>query len=446
MKTTVLPGIRGAFASAVATVLLSATTLMAQAIPPDPGCSVGQAWTEQKSPWSDGLGDLNVAYGDTNVTYWEQWLNSGSPGAASSATIHGQFPLSRYMAVGIYDANEDELYSIHDSNIVPDSGTNNPFVSAGSQGTYTITIAYSNAPPNPAANTLYAGSGVTEVKVIYRVGYPNTSGNLTGGATNPVLPTITVFGAVMTTCAARPVITPTTSTVWGRLDQSNFAGVKPSQGKPSGLSASPTWQIVTSASGGDATGDNADADTDYMSAYLSRDYLTEFSPLLVVRFMAPTFPNTQNGVPVYTTGEQVRYWSLCTNEPLTTAVARCVTDAQAATQNGYATFVISDPAYQPSASVLAQWGATWLAWGALQYSTDILYNENYAQVTSDPGGAFYYNMLMYRQTLASSSFKQSIASVSTLPAARQQASMGAYYPTAGYCSAAAFQLYGTGCF
>ena len=70
-------------------------------------------------------------------------------------------------------------------------------------------------------------------------------------------------------------------------------------------------------------------------------------------------------------------------------------DDQAATQNGYATIVISDPSNEPSASVLSQWGATWLAWGALEYSTDFLYNMNYQPLTSAEG-AFYYNVLIYR--------------------------------------------------
>ena len=438
---TLWPGIRAPFVRALAILSLCATHSMAQqGIAPDPGCSTGQAWTEQNSPLSDGLGVLNLNYGDANVTYWEQWVNAGPPGAISNITIHGQFPLSRYMALSLYDSNDDVLANIHDSNIVPDAGTNNPFVSAGSQGTYTITISYLNAPPNPAANTLYTG-GQTQVKVVYRVTYPNSAGTLTGGTTNPALPTITVFGGAMPTCAPRPIVSPATNTVWGRLSVGNFAGVKPAQGQPPTVTSTPTWQISTSL-----PGLNANADNSYMTAYLSRNYLTSFAPLLVVKFMAPTFPNTQNGVPVYTTGEQVRYWSLCTNDPLTTAVARCLTDAQSATQGGYATFVISDPAYQPSASVLAQWGATWLPWGALEYSTDFLYNENYQQITSDPGGAFYYNVLIYRQTLPSSSFTQSIASVSSMPTPRQQSAMGAYWPSSGYCSAAAFQLYGSGCF
>ena len=181
-----------------------------------------------------------------------------------------------------------------------------------------------------------------------------------------------------------------------------------------------------------------------MSTFLSRDFLTSATPLLVVKFFAPTFPDTQNGVPPYTAGEQVRYWSLCTNEPLTTAVSRCVPDDRAATQNGYTTIVISDPSNQPSASVLSQWGATWLAWGAMEYSTDFLYNMNYQPLASTDG-AFYYSVLIYRQTLASSSFTQSMANVSKLPPSQRKAAMGAYWPVSGYCTAAQFQSAGAGC-
>src|SRR5580658_4413603 len=183
MKIKFLTGFRAPFLTALGMLLLSAGSSVAQ-VGPDPGCTVGQAWTNQGSVLSDSLGVLNLAYPDVNTTYWEQWINDGPAGAASSALIQGQFPLSRYMSLEIYDGNNDVLYSIHDSNIVPDAGTNNPFVSAGSQGTYTVTIVYGNAPASPAANTLYTG-GETEVKVIYRVTYPNTSGTLTGGTTSP---------------------------------------------------------------------------------------------------------------------------------------------------------------------------------------------------------------------------------------------------------------------
>ncbi len=433
METMVPAVFRARF---VAAVLLTAASSMAQVIAPDPGCTVSDAWTEQKNPWTDTVGVTNTTYPDANVTYWIRWLSEGPPGAQSPATIHGQFPASRYMSFSLYDSSDDELDSIHDTNIAPDPGQNNPFQTAGPQGTYTITIVYGTAPAMPAANTLYTGDQ-TVVKVYYRVYYPDSSGNLTGGTSDPVLPTISVFGGAMPTCAPRPIVSPITNTVWGRLDQTDFTGVKPAQG-PTGVFSSPIWKITS------GTGNNANADNTYMGTYLSRDFLTATTPLLVVKFKAPTFPNTQNGVPPYTSGEQVRYWSLCTDEPLASAVARCVPDGQAATLNGYATFVISDPSNQPSASVLSQWGATWIAWGALEYSTDFLYNENYQPFTS-ADGAFYYNVLLYRQTLASSSFQQSMANISKLPTILQKAAMGAYWPVSGYCSIAQFQSAGAGC-
>jgi|SRR5579872_1503059 len=433
MKMLLLAVIRARF---VAAVLLAAGSSMAQTLGPDPGCTVSEAWSQQSNPWTDILGVHNTNYLDANVNYWIQWLNNGPTGAQSPATIHGQFPASRYMSLSLYDSNLDELASIHDANIAPDPGQNNPFQTAGPQGTYTITIVYGKAPANPAPNTLYTG-GQSQVKVLYRIYYPDSPGNQTGGTTNPVLPSITVFGGVMPTCALRPIINPITSTVWGRLDQSDFTGVKPPQGPRA--ASPPAWGLASGT-----VPHSPNVDNFYMSTVLSRDFLTAATPLLVVKFFAPTFPDTQNGVPPYTAGEQVRYWSLCSNEPLTTAVSRCVPDDQAATQNGYATFVISDPSNQPSASVLSQWGATWLAWGALEYPSDSLYNMNYQPLTS-ANGAFYYNVLIYRQTLASSSFLQSMAVISKLPPSQRQAAMGAYWPVSGYCGAAQFQSAGAGC-
>jgi hypothetical protein len=111
MKMMPLPVIRMSFAAAV---LLAAGSSIAQTLGPDPGCTVSEAWSQQSNPWTDTLGVHNTNYLDANVNYWIQWLNNGPTGAQSPATIHGQFPASRYMSLSLYDSNLDELASIHD--------------------------------------------------------------------------------------------------------------------------------------------------------------------------------------------------------------------------------------------------------------------------------------------------------------------------------------------
>jgi hypothetical protein len=111
--------------------------------------------------------------------------------------------------------------------------------------------------------------------------------------------------------------------------------------------------------------------------------------------------------------------------------------------NGLVTFVISDPSKQPSASVLSQWGASWLAWGALQPS-QYVYNAQ-EDVLTNANGVYYYNLVMYRQTLANPAFTSSIANVSQMPLAQQSAAMGSYWPQIGYCKLQAFQTLGPAC-
>ena len=89
--------------------------------------------------------------------------------------------------------------------------------------------------------------------------------------------------------------------------------------------------------------------------------------MVVVRIKAATFVNTQGGEPPYwsTTTRQVRFWSICSDEPQTTGVVRCAPDYQTPLRDGYATVVISDPSNRPSAKSWRSTLRTWIPWGAL---------------------------------------------------------------------------------
>jgi len=406
----------------------------------DPGCTTSQAWFGQENPASDGTNTRNIAYpeGDT-ATYWGT-LITGALG--STLTINGQFPAARYMAMQTYDSNHNVLSAINDQSINPDAGQNNPF-RAGSTtalGTYTLTVVFGSTPTTPAANTLYTGD-LTQVALVYRVYYPNSSSTLTGGTSKPTLPNLTQGGKLMSTCSPRPVL-PDSSTVNGHIQTYDFTGVAPTTPKPA---TSPPTMLLTVTNAN--TPYYPSADNNYMSAYLSRKYLAPpYNYNMVVMTMkAPTFSNTQAGDAPYlaTTSKQVRFWSVCEDDPLTTGVARCVADNQAPSLNGYVTFVFSDPSYKPSSSVLSQWGASWLGWGALT-SSDTVYDINGTPQTN-ASGVYYNGLILYRQTMANPSWKQSMYNVGQLSRTNWQTAMGAYWPTIGYCTAANFQTYGAGC-
>ena len=164
--------------------------------------------------------------------------------------------------------------------------------------------------------------------------------------------------------------------------------------------------------------------------------------MVVLRMKTPTVTDTQAGVPPYAPAN-MRYWSICENELMSTSVVRCVADNQAATLDGFATFVISDPSKRPSNAVLSRWGATWLPWGALA-PHDVIYSFWGAPLTSE-SGVFYYGMILYRQMLADPNFAQSIENIAKLPITQQREAMGDYWPQIGHCTAAAFEALGARC-
>lgn len=404
----------------------------------DDACQGYTAWTVQSNPRSDPTGYYNVAYPEMNATYWVTAL-SGAPG--STVSIKGRFPKARYMALQVYDDNRNVLGAINDVTINPDAGQNNPFRTGSDQGTYTVTLVFGRAPSAPPPNTLYT-AGLKRVSLFYRIYYSNNPDDLTGGTTNPVLPTITVGTSVYSSCPPRPILTPEDSTVWGRLDNGDWNGQPPDRLLP--VNNPPTWTIsVTNGN----TPFYPSADNSYMASTLSRAFLSApyAYDLVVIRFRAPTYPNTQAGEPPYlaSTTRQVRFWSVCQDDPITTGVMRCLPDNQVPLLNGYATVVLSDPSKRPPDSTLALYGATWMAWGALQPG-DRVY-DLFHMLKGNENGVYYQGTVLYRQTMANPTFAASIKNISQLPRDQWPAAMGEYFPVIGYCTSEAFTSQGTQC-
>jgi hypothetical protein len=411
-------------------------SVTALAPPVDPGCEGYQAWTNQSNPRSDVLGTNNSAYPEANATYWTTLVVGRS---GTTLTIRGRYPQARYMSLQTYDENRNVLDAINDVALNPDPGQNNPFRTGFAQGTYTAQLVFGRKPMSSVpANTLYTG-GLLAVGLVYRVYYSNNPDNLAGTSLDPILPELTIDGVPLSSCPPRPIVLPEDALVWGRLDNGDYMGTKPPiETIPSNP---PRWTLV------DTSGNTPyypSEDNSYMAAAISRDYL-QFPynyELVVMRFRTPTFPDTQAGVAPYAPA-QVRFWSVCQNEPLLTSVVRCSPDNAHVDRNGFATYVISDPSKRPPDDILNRWGARWIAWGALQ-PNDVMYDIENNALTSDDG-LFYYGLVLYRQTMADPGFTQSIENVSQLALNVQKTVMGAYWPTIGYCTRRTFQLSGAGC-
>jgi hypothetical protein len=331
------------------------------------------------------------------------------------------------------------LSTLVDQNIDPDAGQNNPFRGGNAQGTYTLRLVFGSAPSNPAPNTLYTAGSVS-VLVVYRVYYPDNPDDLTGATFNPVLPTVAVPGqGTLATCAPRPILSPEEATINGRVNDSDFVGTKPHFFNLA--TNPPIWLFQTTFP---FIPFIANRDNSYMYTAISRTYLRPpyTNNMVVIHMRTPTFPDTQAGAPPYAPAN-VRYWSICQNETLSYSVIRCVPDHSAINTNGMTTIVISDPSFRPSDAVLTKWGARWIPWGALLPDDFIL--DRSLNPVNNADGAFYYGIVMYRQTLAHPSFAQSIDNVANLPFWERRGAMGDYLPDIGYCSAVNFQALGANC-
>jgi hypothetical protein len=176
------------------------------------------------------------------------------------------------------------------------AGRVNPYRPGGgnAHGTYTVQLIFGRQPlQGPAPNTLYAGR-TQSIILLYRIYYSNNPDDMTGGTNNPVLPTVTAGGVTLATCTPRPIIGPQSATVWGRLEQNNFAGVAPAFTLPA---FNPPVRGLEATSG--STQFFPSQGNSYMAAILSRRYLSPpyRNDLVVMRMRAPTFTDTQNGMP-----------------------------------------------------------------------------------------------------------------------------------------------------
>jgi hypothetical protein len=326
--------------------------------------------------------------------------------------IRGDYPLARYFSFHIYDDRTLlPVGTIYDRQITAGLGSENPFrhaVKPGSGNAYTVYIAFAGKPRHPRANTIYVdpnGLGATAM-LIYRIYVPTDPSDPSGGVPYPAVSIQSSDGS--STYLSEPgcatVTPPGGSTIFAAFAASDYPTALPPQ-KVAGASAIPTW----TRSFGSRLGNQQNA---YLWTTISRQY----GPLVVIHARAPTFPNNRAGVPAF--GKyQLRYWSFCTYDAQGEAGYGCAADYRAAVRHGYLTYVVSDPGSRPT-NATAKYGVTWLPWGGDQYSAQIMERNML------PSPRFPHAAQRITQTGRTSNPKRV---------------MGAYYPTAVYCTTALFE-------
>lgn len=376
---------------------------------------------------------LNIAYPDDSAQYY---VGAYQLVPGTRVRIAGAFPHARYMSFNAYDPAQRPIAGITDTRIVPDPGSANPFAAGADRTTrdhrsYTVFLDPGARPGTPAPNTLYTGTGQDDSPnvtgtFIYRIYIPDRGTDDTGGVG---LPTVVVEPSTATAPPASPspcagVAKPTVA----GINEALAASSPPSDPPQQGGTNPPTWRkfvnlassIAINATGTPSPG-GADLDTlggsggflsNLDNAYVSTPTTRTHGKVLVTRFRAPTFPDTRAGA-ARMPGGQLRYWSMCQNDPPTQRFIACINDDRAVIGgDGFVTFVVSTPGARPVTATRAC-GVNWMPWG--------------------PNAK---GLLLYRNMLPEPAFAQSIQAAKVdhegetmgdfLPASTYYADAGAY--------------------
>lgn len=412
----------------------------------------------------------NVAFPDTHAAYW---YTSFQLAPGQRVVLHGRYGAERYFSLNSYISSGVPTDAIHDSQTVPDRGSQNPFLPGawrlgGFARNWTVTVTGDLPPPagQPRQpNTLYAGTiqgNVTQpVVLIYRVYVPDIGADLTGSAG---LPQPTLVNADNTTatgqvaCTALQVNTTFPAPSLMPLAQYNtltHLPAVPSLGIPGSPASAPatspaSWYAFTNSchltdpffqaagyplatpplsppcSNIPAPGQWSNIDNGYVYTYLDRDIgpAAGGNNIVVLHGKIPTTPRTYYRTPIFQGGTQLRYWSLCNAQGLvTTATTGCVYDQQVPVDaNGYFTVVISTPADRPP-NAIPLCGVAWISWDP----------------NGDGAGNPTKGLVILRNMLPDPSFAQAIQNIAPpgLPA-NVAATMGPYLPTVQYETPAQF--------
>jgi hypothetical protein len=372
---------------------------------------------------------VNVLFPDSSAQYWSAHYVA-VPG--TRIRIDGVYPYARYTSWNVYDPLLRPFAKRSDFELQPDPGSLNPFLPGADRTTpvgerhYTLFITF-DAADDPGPNTIFVDPSKHPNGVFtLRVYVPDQGRDVTGGVGLPQVtwePTSST-GPPPAASPCRNAEKPSSSTVTNAY--AALAG--PDSGPPYPGRNPPVWHkfVNLCQSGADLLLDNqagdrvpqtgqnpcsnfgsggflSNLDNAYVYSFISRG----FGPIVVFRGKAPTFAATYPDAPVMPSGEQLRYWSFCQNDPVDQRYVGCRRDDQVRVDSGgdY-TIVVSQPGDWPKPAQQRCRSVSWIPWGP---QTD--------------------GVMIYRHMLPDPGFAQAIQNVSY---GSEQAQMGAYYPAGRY--------------
>ena len=436
-------------------VTLSTSAAAAQGIP---ACS----WPLETT----GTGPTNVAYPDTDATYLPMPFDASR---WKKLIITGTYPEARFMSFITYDAKGAAVDSLVDVAINPDRHSKNPF-RRGRAGDghrrehtfgqkYTITISRDGKAAKSGNHLGVADSNPGWV--IYRIYIPDKGEDRQGGVDLPTVTLVAHDGSLhpLSPCPHDNFATAVQNLIAslqdnGFADAADFLAMKVAEGDDGG--AGPGGAVCAPDQVAFAIPQNTGGYfPNPANKYIAAPNLC-FQPnrIIVVRGKGAPFPDTYNGAPVWQPVEPfkkvaLRYWSMCNNaQEQPYPVVACQADwATKLDSQGFYTYVMSEDESGMKPPAPPDWlppDATWLPWGSMDVP----------------------NILLFRNMLPASSFRQSIQAAEAagctfdnepgtpvpykdIVDAGQCAHgvMGAYYPVAVYCDTALFIAHGwRGCF
>ncbi len=390
---------------------------------------------------TDGSGITNVAYPDTDATYWTMPVDTTQ---WKQVILRGQYPRARFFSFTTYVAQGSVADQILDVDITPNAGSVNPFVNPPNEQplNYTVNIG------GPSGQTNQVNFGNTQLAwIIYRIYVANRSFSRTAGV---ALPAVTLVDANGGKHSIAPCQTSRDQQIVQLINDLRADGLN---------ILADYWQIqfTNGDDGGFAPDPNCQPDDNVVfwipantGGYFPNPYNKYIAgpalcyqpgKVVVVRGKAADFPDTYNNHPVWQPALpgsiQLRYWSMCNNEQVAPfRVVECQPDhATNLDSEGYYTYVLSKGDAPP------HWlppYATWLPWGPTSVS-NILIFRNMVPTTSP---------LFVNSVQAAIKLGCAVNNVPNMPPSRSQIVVGGlcaegvmreYYPKAVFCDVSVFQ-------
>lgn len=274
--------------------------------------------------WGEVLRGDNMSlqfYPDHFAYYWEYTFDAEA-NPDMGLVIAGQFPDSRFLSYNVYDDNEQTSYcekpfSILDVDIVPEDGSENPFLKTGvgTNRDYLVYVLPTDAPASVTAgkkNIIWFDADVKKVCTILRYYIPTP--DILGGVKMPVIKGFNVNTGKVAAAPAR-----------------QLSGLRGDMEIP-GAAFSATDRVLFFRAPFSFAYPNGPAEYCYHRNVLDPEEVILFN------FKAPSFPKDASEY----NSVDMRYWSVCVgNQDTYTPLAICDKDTKI-DADGFANYILAD--------------------------------------------------------------------------------------------------------